>query len=81
MLQFVANIEMIGDRALAAAGDQGTVGHTGLNCLLDAALHQRFVHHRQHFFRHAFGCGQKSGAIAGNREQALTNHAGVSSLP
>ena len=81
VLQFVADIEMVGDRAFAATGDQGTVGHTGLNRLLHAVLHQRLVHHRQHFFGHAFGCGQKPGAIAGNREQALTNHAGVSSLP
>ena len=81
MLQLVANIKVVGDRALAAARDQRTVHHARLDGLLDPVLHQRFVHDREHFLGHALGRGQEPGAVARYRKQAFTNHVGVSSLP
>jgi hypothetical protein len=74
VLELVADIEMIGDRALAAARDQGAGGHTRLDRLLDAVLHERLVDDRQHFLGHALGGGQESGAVAGDGEHALADH-------
>jgi len=74
--QFVGTIEMIGNRALGAAGNEhqhfGAGGHGFFHRILD----QRLVHHWQHFFGAGLGCGQETRAQAGDRKHGFADSGG-----
>ena len=73
MLQFIADIEVVGYGALAAAGHHGTGGHARLDRFFHAILHQRLVDDREHFLGHAFGGGKEAGTVARNGEKTFTD--------
>ena len=73
VLQLELAIEVVLDDRLVAAGDEDEMLDAGLARLVDDVLDQRPVDHRQHFLRHGFGGGQKSGAEAGDREDSFAN--------
>ena len=71
--QFVADVEMIFDGLLAAAGDDEDLvaarGHGFFHAVLDDGL----IHQREHFFGLGFGCGQEAGAEAGCGENGFAD--------
>ena len=73
VLQFIADIEVIGDGAFATAGDHGASSHACGDRFLHPVLHQRLIHHRQHFLGHTLGGRQKPGAVSGHGKQAFLN--------
>ena len=73
LLEFVADVEMVFDRLLAASGDdQDLVAPRG-HGLFHAVLNDRLVDQRQHFLRLSFGGGQETRAQSGSGENGFTN--------
>ena len=66
--QFVSLVEMVFNGALGATADENDVGDARIHRLFNRILNQRLVDDGEHFFRAGFGCGQKSGAQAGDGE-------------
>ncbi|MNN40314.1 hypothetical protein D3C81_1543850 [compost metagenome] len=77
VLELVADIEVVFQRALAPAGHDRHVLQTGVPCFFNGVLDQWLVDDRQHFLGHGFGCRQETRAIAGSGEQAFTNHKNI----
>ena len=73
MLQLEADIEVIFDRGLAAAGDDDDVLDSGMNGFLDSVLDQRLIHQRQHLFGLGLGGWKKPGAKPGGGEDGFAN--------
>src|SRR5690606_34180197 len=71
VLEFVIDVEVILDGALAAAGNDGHAAHAGIERFFNAILNQRLVDDWQHFLGHRFRGGEKARAVTGSREQAL----------
>ena len=76
VLQLEADVEMILDGALAAAGDDDDVLNPGMQGLLDAILDEGFIHQGQHFLGLRFGGGKEAGAQTGGREDRFANLGG-----
>jgi len=74
MLELIADIEVVFERALATPGDHGDLREPCRQRLLYPVLDQRLVHHRQHFLGHGLGCGEKTGAISGSGKKAFLDH-------
>ncbi|MNP51322.1 hypothetical protein D3C76_1456300 [compost metagenome] len=74
VFQLVADVEVVFQGALAATGDDGDFGQTGIQCFFDAVLDQWLVHHRQHFFGHGFSRWQEASTVTGCWEQAFLDH-------
>ena len=70
-LEFVADVEVIFDGLLAAAGDDDDLVAARGQGLFDAVLNDGLVDQRQHFFGLGFGGGQKTRAQAGGGKTAL----------
>ena len=60
--QFVAVVEMVFNRSLAAAGDHDYLVAAGGQRLFDAILNDGFIHQREHFLGLSLGSGKKSRA-------------------
>ena len=73
VFQLEADVEVILDGGLAAAGDDDDVLDAGLHRLLDAVLDQRLIHQRQHFFGLRFGGGKESCAEPRRGKDRLAN--------
>ena len=73
LFQFVADVEVVFDRLLAAAGDDEDLVATGGHGLFDAVLNDGLVDERKHFFGLGFGGGQKAGAQAGGGEYGFAD--------
>ena len=73
VLQLEADVEVIFDGGLAAAGDDDDVLDAGMNGFLDAVLDQRLVDERQHLLGHGLGRRKKSGAEPGGGENCFAN--------
>ena len=67
---------MIFDGRLTAARDKNEFLDPGGCRLLNGILNERFVDHRQHFFRHRLGRRQKPRAEAADRKDCLTYRRG-----
>ncbi|MND40350.1 hypothetical protein D3C80_310870 [compost metagenome] len=74
VFQLVADVEVIFQGALAAAGNHGDLVQPSVQRLFNAVLDQWLVYHRQHFLGHGFGSRQEAGAVTGCREQAFLDH-------
>jgi hypothetical protein len=61
-------VEVILDRALAAARDEDHFGDAGGHCFFHRVLDQRLVDNGQHFLRAGLGRGEEPGAETGNGE-------------
>ena len=72
-LELVGNVEMVLERALAAAGDEDHLLDPRLARLLDRILDQRPIEHGQHFLGHRLGGGKEAGAEPGDREDGLAD--------
>ena len=57
VFEFVADIEVVFDGLLAAAGDDEDLVAAGGHGFFDAVLDDGLVHQREHFFWLSFGCG------------------------
>ena len=66
-------VEMIVDRALAAARDKEELLDAGRLGLLDGIMNERLVDDRQHLLGHRLGRRQKAGAQPGDRENGLAD--------
>src|ERR1700690_786265 len=73
MLKLRRGIKMIFNRIFSPASDDNYIFNPGSNALLDGILNQRFIDHRQHFFRLRFGSGQKAGSQTRSRQNSLAN--------
>ncbi len=71
--QLVGIVEMVLDRALAAAGDEDQFLDPGGAGLFDGVLDQRLVDDGQHFLRHRLGGGQETRAETADREDGLAH--------
>ena len=69
--QLVGDVEMVFERALAAAGDEIELLDAGGLRLLDRVMDQRPVDHRQHLLRHRLGRRQDARAEPGHRKHRL----------
>ncbi|MNR54716.1 hypothetical protein D3C85_1749490 [compost metagenome] len=74
MLQFVADVEVVLERALAAAGHDGYFAEAGVQGLFNAVLDERLVHHWEHFLWHRLGGRQEASTVTGGGEQAFLDH-------
>src|SRR5258708_32670996 len=73
MLQVQRTIEVVYDRALAAAGDHDHLLDPAGDRLLDSVLDRRLVDERQHLLRLRLGDRQESCPKTRGREDRLTN--------
>src|ERR1017187_4958784 len=73
VFQLEADVKMIFDGALAAAGDDNDVLNSGMQRLLDAILNERFIDQRQHLHRLRLGGGQEAAAKPPGREYGFAN--------
>ncbi len=81
--EFVADVEMIFNGLLAAAGDDDDLVAAGCHRFFDAVLDDRLVDEREHFLGLGFGGGQEARAEAGGGENGFANfhgHKGSRSL-
>ncbi len=69
--QLVVLVEVVLDRALAAAGDKDQFLDAGLDRLFRRILDQRLVDHGQHFLGIGLGCRQKTGTETRYRKNRL----------
>ena len=69
--QLVVLVEVVLDRALAAAGDKHQFLDAGVDSLFRCILDQRLVDHRQHFLGIRLGRRQESGPQTRDREDRL----------
>ncbi|MNE49657.1 hypothetical protein D3C80_1441930 [compost metagenome] len=74
VFQFIADVEVVLERALAAAGNDGNFGQASVQCFFNPVLDQWLVHHRQHFLGHRLGCREEARAVTSSREQAFLDH-------
>ena len=74
--EFVADVEVVFDGLLAAAGDDEDLVAAGGHGLFDAVLNDRLVDDREHFLGLGFGGGQKASAQAGGGENGFANFHG-----
>ena len=74
VFEFVAQVEMVFDGALAPAGDEAHVGEPRFHRFLHPVLHEGLGEDRQHFLGHGLGGRQKPGSIPGDGKQALLDH-------
>ena len=74
VLKLVTDIKMIFDGAFAAAGDKAEFMNAGICGFLHPVLHQWLVNDRQNFLGHGLGGRKETGAVSGNREEALFDH-------
>jgi len=72
-LELVGDIEMVLERALAAAGDEDHLLDPGFARFLDRILDQRPIDDRQHLLGNGFGGGEEAGAETGDRKDCLAN--------
>ncbi|MNZ27266.1 hypothetical protein D3C78_444810 [compost metagenome] len=77
VLQLIADVEVVFQRALAPPGDDRHVLQAGVPCFFNGVLDQWLVDDRQHFLGHGFGRRQETSAIAGSGEQTFTNHKSI----
>ena len=73
VLQLEADVEVVLDGGLAAAGDDDDVLNAGVDRLLHAVLDDGLVHQGQHLLGLRLGGGQKSGAQPGGGEDGFAN--------
>ena len=73
VFQLEADVEMIFDRGLAAAGDDDDVLNAGMQRFFDAILNDRLVDDGQHLLGLRLGCRQESGAEPRGRENSFSN--------
>src|SRR5437899_1071159 len=76
IFQLEADVEMIFDGRLAAAGHDDDVLNARMEGLLDAVLDERLIHQRQHFLGLRFGGGQEAGAEPRGGEDGLAYFGG-----
>jgi hypothetical protein len=69
--ELVADVEVIFDGLLAAAGDDENLIAAGGHGFFDSILDDGLVHQREHFFRLGFGGGQEAGSEAGGGEYSF----------
>ena len=74
VFQLVADVEVVFQRTLAAAGDDADLGKAGFQRLLHRVLDQQLVHHRQHFLGHGLGGREETSAVTGGREKTFLDH-------
>ena len=73
LFQLVADVEVVFDRALAAARDHDDLVAAGSHRFLDAVLDDGLVHQRQHFLGLRLGGGQEARPQSRGRENRFTN--------
>ena len=73
LLQFVADVEMIFDRALAASSDNDDLVASGRHCLFHPILNDGLIDQRQHLFRLSFGGREKARTQSGSGENRFAN--------
>ena len=74
-------VEVVFDRGFVMPRYKDEMFDTGRLRLFDRVLNQRFVDDGQHFLRHGFGGGQKTGAEPGDGKNGFANangHIGTS---
>src|SRR5207237_7564249 len=71
--QLEGRVEMILERAFAAAGDEDHLLDPGLARLLYRILDERLVDDRKHLLRHRLGGGQDARPQAGDGEDGLAD--------
>ena len=76
VFQLEADVEMIFDGGLAAAGDDDDVLNAGMDRLFHAVLDDGLVDDGQHLLGLRLGGGQKSGAQPGGGENGFANFGG-----
>ena len=74
-LQIVVDVEMVFQRAFAAAGDENELLDAGRARFVDRVLDQRAVDQRQHFLRHRLGRRQKARAETGDGKYGFADGA------
>ena len=72
-LELVADVEVVFDGRLAAAGDDDDLIAAGGQRLFDAVLDDGLVDQRQHFFGNGFGGRQKTCAESRSRKNCLAH--------
>ena len=60
VLELEGDVEVILDRPFPFAGNDDDVLDAGCDRFFHDILNGRLIQDRKHFFRHCFGCGQKS---------------------
>ena len=73
VFQLEADVEVVFDGGLAAAGHDDDVLNAGMDRLFDAVLDDRLIDDRQHLFRLRLGGGQKAGAEPGGGKNGFAN--------
>ena len=68
VLQLERVVEVILDGRLAAPGDEDEILDAGGPGFVDGVLHQRLVHHGQHFLWHGFGRRKEPGTQPTHRK-------------
>ena len=73
LLEFVADVEVVFDRLLAAAGDDDDLIASRMHRLFHAILNDGLVDQRQHFFGLGLGGGKEAGAQTGGGKNSFAN--------
>jgi hypothetical protein len=74
--EFVADVEVVFDGLLAAAGDDEDLIAAGGHGFFDAVLDDGLIDQREHFLGLGFGGGQEAGAEAGGGEYGFADFHG-----
>ncbi len=73
VVEFVSDVEMVGDDALVASGDEDELFDARLLRFVDDVLQDGPVDDREHLLRDRFGRGQEASAEAGDRQDRLAD--------
>ena len=74
MFELVADVEVVFQGSLTAAGNNRNLAQPSSQCLLNPILNQGLVHYRQHLLGHSLGCRKEARAISGRRKKAFLDH-------